>query len=415
MTRRWAEPAIYAASAIFAVAATDFGLTPHRAWGRIAVFPYAIAALLLAGVCLAAPRLMTRSVRTGVAVALVAAVTLAPMALQIAQRGADSLGYHAQSEVLVVEQASGALAHGENPYDTVFDDDLLARRREGTQTHFPYLPGMLILGAVPDSWGPLADARVAFAATTLLVFGIALAMARRRERFVRVLQVLVVLPTGALILATGGDDLPVLALMLLSLVLLDRRHPVAAGIAIGLAAATKQLAWPLLPFLVFAAVDADGNRARGRTAAAAGLTMLPFLVPFLVWNPSAFIEDVVRFPLGLGEEASAAASPTLGRLLSGSVPGADVVLSVVLPVGLLLGSAVVLIRRPPRDPAAAALAAGSFIGAAVLFAPAARIGIAVYAINLAVWWWVLRPEVSSRAPGSPESAPSTIAPAQGVV
>lgn len=402
------EPAIYAASAVFAAAAVEFGLTPHRAWGRVAAIPYAVAALVLVVVCLRAPQLMTRGVRAAVAVTLLAAVTLAPMAIQIGRRGADALGYHAQSEVLVVEQASSALARGDNPYDAVFDDEILARRRAGTQTHFPYLPGMLALGAVPDSWGPLADARVAFAVVTLLVFGIAAVMARRRERFVRALQVLVVLPTGALILATGGDDLPVLALMLLSLVLVDRRHPVAGGVAIGLAAATKQLAWPLLPFLVFAAVDLDGEPARGRTATAAGLTMLPVLVPFVVWNPSAFIEDVVRFPLGMGADASAAASPTLGRLVSGAVPGAETVLSILLPVGLLVGAAVVLIRRPPRDPAAAALAAGVFIGAAVLFAPAARIGIAVYAVNLAVWWWVLRPDADAAETKVSENAPSTL-------
>ncbi len=405
MTRRWSEPLLYAASAAFALAAVWFGLTPHRAWGRMAVVPYAVAAVVFVIVAWVSPRRVDARFRTWVAIVLLTVATLAPMGVQIAQRGADALGHHAQSEVLVVEQATTALLSGENPYDAVFDDEVLARRKAGTQTHFPYLPGMLVLGAVPDGWGPLADARVAFAASTLMIFGLVVIMARRRDRLVRALQVLIVLPTGALILATGGDDLPVLALMLLSLVLLDRRHPVAAGIAIGLAAATKQLAWPLLPFLVFAAVDAEGNSARGRAAAAAGLTMLPFLLPFIVWSPGAFVEDALRFPLGIGQEASAAASPTVGRAISAAIPGAGAVLAVVLPVGLLIGAVVLLVRRPPRDPAHAALAAAAFVGAAVLFAPAARIGIIIYAVNLAVWWWVLRPD-AEEVPAAAASLPA---------
>ncbi len=392
MRRRlpWLEAGLFAASAGFALLAARFGLAPHQAWGRMAVWAYAIAAVLVVVLAFVAPRVPRPRTRVVLTLALLAAVTIAPLAVQVTKRAADELGHHVQSEVLVVEQASSALLDGENPYDAVFDDGLLSRRKTATQTHFPYLPGMLILGAVPDDLGVLADARIAFTVATLAVFAVALTVTRRRMSLLRALQVLAVLPTGALVLATGGDDLPVLALMLLALVLVDHRHPIAAGVAIGLAATMKQLAWPLIPFLVVAARDGDDEPARGRMAAAIGLVIVPVLLPFLLWDPAAFVEDAVRFPLGLGSEASAAASPTLGRLLTGLVPGASQVLGIVLPVALLAATALILWRRPPRTPAAAALTAGLLVAGAVAFAPAVRFGILVYAVNLLVWAWVLR-------------------------
>ena len=45
------------------------------------------------------------------------------------------------------------------------------------------------------------------------------------ERKVRALQVLTVLPTAALPLATGGDDMPIVAFLLLAMVLAQRRRP----------------------------------------------------------------------------------------------------------------------------------------------------------------------------------------------
>ena len=75
------------------------------------------------------------------------------------------------------------------------------------------------------------------------------------RRPVRALQVLTVLPTAALPLATGGDDMPVAALMLLGLVALQRRRPVLAGLALGAASSLKFTAWPLALLALWAAAD----------------------------------------------------------------------------------------------------------------------------------------------------------------
>ena len=81
---------------------------------------------------------------------------------------------------------------------------------------------------------------------TMLTSGAALALLRAtRRQKIRVAQFLLALPTGALFLATGGDDMPILALSLLGVVALQRRANNVAGISLGLAAAMKLTAWPL--------------------------------------------------------------------------------------------------------------------------------------------------------------------------
>ncbi len=62
---------------------------------------------------------------------------------------------------------------------------------------------------------------------------------------IRALQAATVLPICALTLATGGDDLPVLALCLLAFALATTGRLAGSGVAIGLAASLKLFAWPV--------------------------------------------------------------------------------------------------------------------------------------------------------------------------
>src|SRR5438445_3291623 len=185
---------------------------------------------------------------------------------------------------------------------------------------------MLAFGLPRALWGPspLTDARVAFALGTLGAAAIALWQWNTgdAERRLRAVQVLAILPTGALLMVSGGDDLPVVALMFLALVLLDRRWPGRSGAAAGLAAAMKQTAWPLLPFLVVASWRSMGRRAGARTLAACAAVTIPSILAFLAWNPSGFVEDAIRFPLGLGRERSVAETTTLGSVLVRTTPPA---------------------------------------------------------------------------------------------
>src|SRR5262249_33106719 len=154
----------------------------------------------------------------------VAGAVVVPLALEAHWRNdpsrapASALHPYGASEIVVTEGAADALVHGRDPYSTKFTSPELDGRSPSTGQHFPCLPGMLEFGLpralVPDT--PWSDARFFFLAATLA----AAAFTARRWRAppghrLRALQVLIVLPTGAAALATGGDDVPVLALCLL--------------------------------------------------------------------------------------------------------------------------------------------------------------------------------------------------------
>jgi hypothetical protein len=160
---------------------------------------------------------------------------------------------------------------------------------------------------------------------------------------------------------------------------------------LGLAAATKQTAWVLVPFLVVSARDASGRPAWRRILGGIALVVLPVVLPFLLWHPSAFVEDVVKFPLGLGRQRSAAETPTLGSWLVRTFPSARVPLTVVL-VFAVGAAAVVLLLRGAGTPTGAARSAGMVFVLALVLTPAGRVGYLVYPVNLLAWSWLLMHE-----------------------
>jgi len=386
------DATLYACSALVALWIARFDSIPiHREWGRLAAGPYAAGAV---AACLMAARRAGVRARTWLALGVVMGCALLPLSLELAGRARTEPGLHAHSEVIVTEEAAKALLDGRHPYAATYLDGPLAARPLGTKTHFPYLPGMLLFGvprALADDGAPLTDARVAFTLGTLAVTIVALRLWRAPpvDRLL-VVQILVALPTGALLMATGGDDLPVLALILLALVLLDRREPGWSGAVAGAAAALKQTAWIALPFLLISARDKSDRPARTRFGLATLCVVIPVVLPFVIWEPSDFVEDVILFPLGLGQQPSAAGGTTLGSLLIRAFPGARDGLTVMLMASVLAVAITLFIFRSPAKPYQALQRAGIVMTVALLLAPAARLGYAIYPIELFTLAWLSR-------------------------
>ncbi|MEW6059280.1 MAG: glycosyltransferase 87 family protein [Actinomycetota bacterium] len=403
---RWDAP-LYAAGALVAGIAVWLDHIPlQRQWGRLALPAYLGAMALSIAVAVGARRLPERLVlrlRAGILLAAIVGVALGPLVLEAYWRQTEGFRGHVQSEVLVTEESASALLHGADPYAASFADGPLGAWPKGTADHVPYLPGMFLFGMprALDGTGWHTDARIAFAVVALAAIGLAVGHSRARpERALTAVLVVVALPTGARYMTGGGDDLAVLALMLLSLVLLDRRRPVPAGLVAGLAAVVKQTALPLLPFLIVAARDRDGRREWGKALTASLAVMVPVVLSFLLWNPRAFIEDAVLFPLGLAQEPTLAASPTLGSVLSEVLPFPKGAIAVGLGLVVLAVAAYLLVVRPPVGARGAAERTALVLLLAVLLATAGRFGYLLYPIGLFAWArLILEPEADSDLEG----------------
>ena len=384
---KW-DAALYAAGAAVAAAVALSDRIPlQRDWGRMALVPYAVGAIAALALARASTRATTRA-RVGLAAAVLVGAAFLPMALEAWWRARDGFAGHVQSETLVTEESAVALLGGHDPYAASFASGPLGSWPPGTAEHVPYVPGMFAFGlpraVVGDIW--LTDARLWFGVVSVTALAVALLLARPPPaRGLTALVVVLALPTGARYMAGGGDDVTVLSMMLLSLVLLYRKEPGAAGLAAGLAAAIKQTAWPLLPFLIIAARDREGRRASGRTLAAASAVMLPLIAPFVVWNPTAFVRDVVLFPLGLARQPTLAASPTLGSLLAEALALPKGVVAGALLLIVLLVAGYLVFLRPPTDARGAAERTALVMLLAILLATAGRFGYLLYPIGLFAW------------------------------
>ncbi|MBG0560613.1 glycosyltransferase 87 family protein [Actinoplanes aureus] len=386
-----ADLGLYLISAVFAlITALSSTLLPHRAWGAVAAWGYLLAALVVAGQLL----LRRQQGRAMIAWVTYAAVALLPLVIQAVQRAGGRTD-RAQEEVVVVEHMGESLLHSGSPYlgraeiaAIPLDERLLGYR--------PYQPGMAIFGlpraAAGEHWW--TDARIWFAIATVVALGAAVALLRSSPHRVRAIQAATVLPVTALTLATGGDDIPVLALCLLALALAATGRYGWSGAAVGAAAACKLFALPVLAVLAILAV-ATGNWRRFLPPAL-GLPLLALLPPLLV-DPDALIENVLRFPLGHGLVTSPAQSPFPGYLIAQSVPGGR-----VLAAALLLAAAAViallLLRRPPRTAATAALFCGYGLLTAILLMPTTRFGYLLYPAAFLLWVTALSNHTATTAP-----------------
>jgi hypothetical protein len=113
--------------------------------------------------------------------------------------------------------------------------------------------------------------------------------------------------------------------------------------------------------------------------------LIPIVVPYAIMNSSAFLQNVVLFPLGLTGVKSPAASPLVGHFIVTMLPGfhrAYVVLIAALGLGMFGRS---LLRNTPKTGSDVALLAGWCAMFAVVVAPSTRVGYLIYPINFFLW------------------------------
>ena len=388
------DAVLYGLSAIFALGlATTSREAAQWHWGYLAAVPYAVAAV--------AAYVMSRRVLRRISlvrVLLLGLVVLSavaiPLGLETRWRQLDHGHGFAQPEVSVIERSATFVSQGKDPYRSYLRDGRIVNEIKGLpayESFFPYFPLMSVFGlpsAESRNGTGLSDARIVMTLMTLLVSGVALSLLRASaEQKIRVAQVMVALPTGALFLATGGDDMPILALLLLGVAALQRRANYVAGVSLGLAAAMKLTAWPLAAGALLVARDDNGRIAWKRIVVPSGVIVVASIAPFVLHAPWAFMSNVFAFPLGLAGVQSPAASPLPGHILTGwwSPLG-----HVVSPVTFLVGGYYVtkyLQRHWPLSLSQLLRILSVAFGVMILTASATRVGYVIYPLNFALWSW----------------------------
>jgi glycosyl transferase family 87 len=362
--------ALLVGCALFACAVAAISSdAPQRLWGELAACGYGLAALAaLAG--------RRRGLLLAVAISVAGAV-LVPLAWMASTR----MG---QPEVSVVIRSAHLFLHQGTPYERA---SALATAH-GPYAYNPYLPALAFFGLPHALFGGglLTDPRVWFGVVFLAAFGTALKLSEVRRPWLWAV-VVTASPIIAYPLSTGGDDLPVLALICLGLALLrglSTQRIILASLALGLAAAMKATAWPALAVALALVAVRSGRRA------AATLLLVTLCVPLAVDGPVLFaqpasvVSNTILFPLGLTKAQSPAATPLPGHLMAEAWPwGHYAAIGLLLLAGLAI--AAWLVVSPPRDERAAGWRLVLGVTVMFAFAPASRFGYIVYPLGLAAW------------------------------
>jgi hypothetical protein len=376
---------LYAVAACFALVLGWTSTQPAQwQWGYLTVGPYAVVAVVAF--------ILARRVRRREHLFRMVLLGLVLIGAVFVPLGLEAHWRHAQPEVGVISRAGQLLSKGQDPYRAYKVHGRVVNEISGLpafESFFPYFPLMGVFGlpsaATHESKG-LTDARIVMTLMTLLASGWALALLRlTREQKLRVAQVLLALPTGALFLSTGGDDMPILALLLLGVAALQRRQSNLAGVSLGLAAALKLTAWPMAAGALLVARDKQGRSTWRRVLIWIGAIVVVTTVPFVFRAPGAFMTNVFAFPLGLAGVSSPAASALPGHVLTMWLPALGHVLA---PVALLIGGYFVAkyARRHWPLTLSQLLAILSLTYAVMMcVASATRIGYVIYPLNFALW------------------------------
>ena len=386
---------LYLASGVFAlILGFTSGEPAQWHWGYLTFAVYFAAAILM--FLFARSRWANSfSLRKYILLFLVVGVVIIPLGLEAHWRQNNST--LAQPEVSVIERAANNVINGKDPYSAYVKDGKLHNQIKGVPSYesfYPYGVFLSIFGipeAISHKGYGLTDARLVMTLLTIVVGLIALRLLRSsREKKLRVAQVLIALPTGALFLCTGGDDMPVLALMLLGVVALQRKQTYVAAVSIGLAAAMKLTAWPMALGSMIVVRDEKHFGKWKQFFIVSSLIVIVTILPFAIKAPHTFITNVFSFPFGLSGINSPAASALPGHILATFwSPSKHILPATTLIIGGAFMTRYLRTHWPLTLSKMLSLLGTCFL-VLICVSSATRFGYCIYFVNVWVWSWATR-------------------------
>ncbi|MET0552043.1 MAG: glycosyltransferase 87 family protein [Vicinamibacteria bacterium] len=310
-------------------------------------------------------------------------IVLIPTVALVAMGLSTGRPYGQDGGIVQLPLAMDRLLAGETPYGADYSDSMLGKQARVSAfwrdyggnpilRHHAYLPGTHLLMAPAYVFSRAVFGAFDARFVTLLVY---LAIAFLAYRFVR--GGAVGLTAAAVVLVNplvwwhqvfGANDLLVAGIVLAAVWAADRERPVLAGVLLGLACATKQLAWPYAPFLIVQLMGArsfgdllraDPWRRAWRPLAAAAAVFAAIVLPVLLLDPAAMYGDIVAYNVGLagGDAYPLGGTPGFGAanfaIYFGAVASLSDHVSFLPFYALLVPLGLLLLRRQMRDGVAA--------------------------------------------------------------
>ena len=241
--------------------------------------------------------------------------------LNIIQRRTDGPSTHVHDGVIQTEIAIEYLLAGKNPYvedyvDTPMADFVGTLDFKGGETmnnvsplyHNAYLP-FLFIGSIPfylvsQTFLGWYDQRFVYFLAYLIVILLLPALVEHPRDKLALLIAVGLNFLFVYFLAEGRNDIMILLWLVLATILVSRGQVEASAAVMGLALATKHQAWFFLPFYFLYLFPSPYEwktlkRIILRTWPMVVIAAI-FLLPFLIWDASAFVEDTLLYISGSG-------------------------------------------------------------------------------------------------------------------
>jgi len=337
------------------------------------------------------------ALRAGTIAVAGAVLVVLPTLGLVAMGAATGRPYGQDGGVVQLPLAIDRILTGRSPYGADYSDSILGKEARVSDFwrpyggnpilhHHAYLPGthllMLPFHLAARAAGLPFDPRV----VTLLAYALAAVLAARLPadpaHRLAAAALVAVNPLVYWQQIFGANDLILAALLLLA-VHLGARRPILASAAVGLACATKQLAWPFAPFLLLSLAGISSlrdfslpePRARlARLVLVSAAVALAVVAPVALLDPRAFWGDIVVYNLGLPGGVPYPFGGTPGFGFANFLIAYGWVASLRDHVGmawswlLVLPIAALLVRRQSREGTpAGALVMGSVLLLALLY------------------------------------------------
>jgi Glycosyltransferase family 87 len=283
-----------------------------RAWDPEALRAAGLlGGVLVALAALAAPLrpVWPRWLAVALTASVVCLLAVPAVVLQAGLRQSSEPWFFTNDSTYQIELAGDLLRHGENPYGHDYSHSGLERfySLDGTVTektrddqvalrHFAYFPGSALTAAVwtalPEPW---SDYRFFVLLTMLAGIGAALVFPGPLVGRLVLGAVVAASPLAVQAAWFGTADAPGVLFTVLTFALVARRRLLWAAAALGIAVLMKQFALVALPFLAVAALQREPRREVLRAGAVFAVVAAVGILPFVIWDPSAFWADTIEY------------------------------------------------------------------------------------------------------------------------